>query len=224
MNSPHSTIITVFLAISFALSSPGIAVEGESGKDAPAKVYVPYEDLKGVFEKADQGVFLPYKDFQKLCRRLGPDTCRPGRGSCGAGRYLLALDFVRQLETQPGLAVVDFRIPSAAITTLELLIPEENLKVDVQPMLAATTSQAKIPLSPITTEQVFRRSGLIGITSSPRRSVHLEDIKNLARVDTGQLPKNLQNRPGVTAYRFITSDYSGTIAIETASSRITVDW
>jgi len=68
MNSPHSTIITVFLAISFALSSPGIAVEGESGKDAPAKVYVPYEDLKGVFEKADQGVFLPYKDFQKLWR------------------------------------------------------------------------------------------------------------------------------------------------------------
>jgi len=429
MNSPRSTVIAVLLAVSLVVSSVGIAAEGDSNKEAPAptKVYVPYEDLKGVFEKADQGVFLPYKDFQKLWRsaqgkpagvaqapfeylmstakfkgevaeelatirlELTIDVLadewvqipiglggvavaqaalletenakvvpllRVEKGQYifvtkGKGRYVLALDFVRRLETQPGLAVVDFRIPSAAITTLELLIPEENLKVDVQPMLAATTSQvevdgakvtklqaflgaakqvrlswkpkteavaelepvliceqfqhinigealinyetkldysihrggvdeltiklpgefrvtdvaganiakweikaagkeqilsvklfapakgkytltikterflqetrAKIPLSPITTDEVFRRSGLIGITSSPRRSVHLEDIKNLARVDTGQLPKNLQSRSGVTAYRFITSDYSGTIAIETASPRITVD-
>jgi len=62
----------------------------------------------------------------------------------GKGRYVLALDFVRQLETKPGLAVLNYRIPSAAITTLELLIPEENLKVDVEPMLAATTSQVKL--------------------------------------------------------------------------------
>ena len=59
----------------------------------------------------------------------------------GKGRYVLSLDFVRQLETQPGLAVLQCRVPPAAITTLELLIPEENLKVDVEPMLAATTSQ-----------------------------------------------------------------------------------
>ena len=435
MNSPRSIIIALFLAITIAFPSACIALEGDSEKDAPppTKVYVPYEKLKGVFEKADQGVFLPYKEFEKLWRsaqgkpagvaeapfeylvstakfkgqvaeelatirlELTIDVLADGwvqipvglggvavaqaalletenakvvpllrveKGQYifvtkGKGRYVLALDFVRQLETQPGLAVVDFRIPSAAITTLELLIPEENLKVDVQPMLAATTSQvdadagkatklqaflgaaqqvrlswkpkteavaelepvliceqfqhidigealinyetklnysihrggidqltiklpnefrvtdvaganiakweilpadkaaplkktqilkvalfspakgkytltikterflqeaqAKIPLTPITTDQVFRRSGLIGITNSPRRSVHLEDIKNLARVDTGQLPKNLQNSPGVTAYRFITSDYSGTIAIETASPRITVD-
>ena len=57
---------------------------------------------------------------------------------------MLALDFVRQLETKPGLAVLNYRIPSAATTTLELLIPEENLKVDVEPMLAATTSQVKL--------------------------------------------------------------------------------
>ena len=448
MNNARSIIMAVLLGITLVISSPGIAVEGDSKKESgtTTKVYVPYEKLKGVFEKEDQGVFLPYKEFQKLWRAAlgkpagvaeapfeylvstakfngevkaaqGPDagelaTLRleltidvladgwvqipVGLGSVavaeaalietpnpkvvpllrvdkgqyifvtkGKGRYVLALDFVCQLETQPGLAVLDFRIPSAAITTLELLIPEENLKVDVQPMLAATTSQvdaqdatdparkatklqaflgaarqvrlswkpktqavaelepvliceqfqhinidealinyettleysihrggvdeftiklprefrvthvaganiakweiqnanppagpadsaqtlnvklfapakdkytltikterflqearAKIPLSPITTDQVFRRSGLIGITSSPRRSVHLEDVKNLARVDTGQLPKNLQNRPGVTAYRFIAPDYSGTIAIETASPRITVD-
>ncbi|MEK7994145.1 MAG: hypothetical protein AAB403_10115, partial [Planctomycetota bacterium] len=274
----------------------------------------------------------------------------------GKGRYVLALDFVRQLETQPGLAVLKYRIPSAAITTLELLIPEENLKVDVQPMLAATTSQvelegakatrlqaflgsatdinlswkpkaeaaaelkpvivceqfqhvniaealvshqvtldytihrgrvdsftlqlpgefrvsdlgganiakwdieapnepasrqllkvklfspaqekysltlkmerflqeaqARIPLSAIVTEQALRQSGLIAITYSPRRSVRLEDIRNLARVDTGQLPGHLQNQPHITAYRFIASDYGATMAIETTSPRITVD-
>ena len=68
MNIPRFTIIAALLAVSFPLLSPAIAVEGDPGKDAPAKVYVPYEDLKGVFEKADQGVFLPYKDFQKLWR------------------------------------------------------------------------------------------------------------------------------------------------------------
>jgi len=429
MNSPRSTIIAVLCGISLLLSSSFAAAEGEPGKktDTPSKVYVPYEELKGVFEMEDQGVFLPYREFQKLWHaaqgkpanaseapfkylvstakfqgkvaaelatiklELTIDVLadewvqvpvglggvavaqaalvetesakvvpllRVEKGQYifvtkGKGRYVLALDFVRQLETQPGLAVLDFRIPSAAITTLELLIPEENLKVDVQPMLAATTSQvdsegekgtrlqaflglaqqvrlswkpkteavaelepvliseqfqhidigealisyqttldysihrggvdeftiklpgefrvtdvaganiakweiktaakaqyltvklyspakdkytltikterflqetqAKIPLAPITTNQVFRRSGLIGITCSPRRVVHLENVKNLARVDTGQLPKALQNRPGVTAYRFITSDYSGTIAIETAAPRIAVN-
>jgi len=435
MNSPRRTIIALLCGLSLAHFSPCLGAEAEGNKEpnAPTKVYVPYEELKGVFEKEDQGVFLPYKEFQKLWRsaqgkpaglseapfeylvstarfegkvdgelarlllELTIDILADGwvqvpiglgevavakaalletedakvvpllrvdKGQYvfvtkGKGRYVLALDFVRQLETQPGLAILDFRIPSAAITTLDLLIPEENLKVDVQPMLAATTSQvevegtkatklqaflgsarqvrlswkpkteaaaeleaviiceqfqhinigealvsyettlnysihrggvdeftvklpdefritdvaganiakwevtpadktaapkatqllevklfspakgkytltikterflqearAKIVLSPITTEQVLRRSGLIGITYSARRSVHVEDIKNLARVDTGQLPKNLQNRQGVTAYRFITSDYSGTIAIETTSPRITVN-
>ncbi|MBN2137790.1 MAG: hypothetical protein JW720_08285 [Sedimentisphaerales bacterium] len=429
MNSSRFTMIAVSFGIALALSPVGIAAGGDSGDQTgvPAKVYVPYEELKGVFEKADQGVFLPYADFQKLWRAAQKKPADAGEapfeylvstakfhgkvveelatirleltidvladgwvqipvglGSVavaqaslletgnakvvpllrveegryifvtkGKGRYVLALDFVRQLETQPGLAVLDFQIPSAAITTLELLIPEENLKVDVQPMLAATTSQvdadgakatklqaflgaakqvrlswkpktetvadlepvvvceqfqhmdigealiscrtkldysihrggvdeftiklpggfrvtevsganiakwevktadkaqvlsvklfapakgkyslavkterffqeagATIPISPIETEQVFRQSGLIGITRSPRRSVHLENIRKLARVDTGQLPEDLRNKPGVTAYRFITSDYSGQIVIETASPRIAVD-
>jgi len=274
----------------------------------------------------------------------------------GKGRYVLALDFVRQLETQPGLAVLKYRIPSAAITTLELLIREENLKVDVQPMLAATTSQvevegakatrlqaflgsardislswkpkteaaaelepvitceqfqhihiaealisnevtlnynihrggvasfnvqlpgefrvtdvsganiakwdielsdqaagkqslkvrlfspaqekyaltvkmerflqeaqARIAMKPIITKGGLRQTGLIGISYSPRRSVQLEELKNLARVDTGQLPAHLQNQPRVTAYRFITSDYGATMVVETTSPRITVD-
>ncbi len=435
MNSRHFTVIAVLCSISFASASVVKAAENEDTRESrpPAKVYVPYKELKGVFEKEQQGVFLPYKEFQSLWRaaqgkpaavseapfeylistaRFHGDVKEEiatlrleltidilndgwvqvpvGLGEVavseatlletenakivpllrvvdgeyifitrGKGRYVLALDFVRQLETQPGLAVLKYRIPSAAITTLELLIPEENLKVDVQPMLAATTSQveiegtkatrlqaflgsakdvhlswkpktqaaaelqpviiceqfqhiniaealishqvtldynihrggvdlftiqlpgefrvtdvsganiakwdieisdqaaggqnrqilkvqlfsaakdkytltvkmerflqeaqAQVRLVPIITEQVLRRSGLIGITYSPRRSVQLEDAKNLARVDTGQLPKHLQNQPRVTAYRFIASDYGGTIVIERTSPRITVN-
>jgi hypothetical protein len=59
----------------------------------------------------------------------------------GKGRRLIGIDFVRQLVTQPGLNILEFRIPSSAITTLDLTIPEENLKVDVEPMLAASTDQ-----------------------------------------------------------------------------------
>lgn len=61
----------------------------------------------------------------------------------GKGRYVLAVDFVRQLEIKPGLHVLKYRMPAAAIATLRLTIPEENLKVDVEPMLAATTTQAQ---------------------------------------------------------------------------------
>lgn len=84
-------------------------------------------------------------------------------------------------------------------------------------------AKLRIPLSPIVTEQALRQSGLIGIIYSPRRSVRLDDLANLARVDTGQLPGHLQNQPRVTAYRFIASDYRATMAIETTSPRITVD-
>lgn len=428
-------IIAMLCGLYFLPISGSDAAGSESGGagEPPSKVYVPYRQLKSVFEKEQQGVFLPYRDFQKLWQaaqgkpadvseapfaylistarfdgkveeeiasirlELTIDVLSDGwvriplelgevavsqatlldkndakvdpllqvvNGQYiftvrGTGRYVLALDFVRQLETQPGLAVLKYRLPLAAITTLELLIPEENLKVDIEPMLAATTSQAKIEqtgatrlqaflgpaqqvrlswkpktqaaeelepviiceqfryvnidealinqevilnynihrggvtsfavhlpsdfritdvngvniakwdvetakaidgaqssqllnvnlfsaaknkytltvkmekflqeaqtkvnLGPIVTERVLRQSGLIGITYSPRRTVHLEDVKNLARVDTGQLPANLQGRTGVTAYRFITLDYSGAIMIETTSPRIAVD-
>jgi len=443
MNNRRLFIVAVLYSAG-AMLAPAAKTAGNEHADEsnpPAKVYVPYEELKGVFEKEGQGVFLPYTEFQRLWRAardkptavaeapfeylvstarfsgqvageiaslkleltidilsdewvqvpLGLSEVAVSRAALvdaenktvtpllrvengryiltarGKGRYVLALDFVRQLETQPGLAVLKYGIPSAAITTLELLIPEENLKVDVQPMLAATTSQvdvegvkstrvqaflgstaevrlswkpkteaatelepviiceqfqhidvgealinyqatmdysihrgrvdsftlrlpnefrvtdvtganiakwdietpnepttsrlglaqptsiggpkpilrlklfsaaegkysltvkmerflqeaqAQIELVPITTEQVLRRSGLIGITYSPRRAVQLADTRNLARVDTGQLPAHLQNRPGATAYRFITSDYGGTIAIETTSPRL----
>jgi len=434
MRGRYFSVIVVLCGISLALASAGLAAGNkEKAGTQPPKVYVPYEKLRDVFEKKEQGVFLPYKDFQKLWRAAQGRPMDPSqapfdylistarfKGSVkdelatlrleltidilaegwvqvpiglgevgvsqaefvkpkntkikpllrvvdgryilmakGKGRYELALDFVCQLKTEPGLHVLNYRVPSAAITTLELLIPEENLKVDVEPMLAATTLQvevqgakatrlqaflgstkqvrlswkpkteaapelkpvviceqfhhiniaealisyevelsytirrggvdafniqlprefrvtdlsganiarwdmqtaaetarpqapqvvkvklfspakdkytltvkmerflqevqAQIPLVPIMTDQVLRQSGLIGITCSPRRLVNLKDVKNLARVDTGRLPHHLQEQPGVTAYRFIAADYSGTIAIETASPRITVN-
>ncbi len=271
----------------------------------------------------------------------------------GKGRQTITVNFARQLTTKPGLNVLGFRIPPAAITTLELTIPDENMKVDVEPMLAATTDQVdvagkkatrlqtflgatsavklswkpktqaaadlaavviceqaqhinvaealisheirfnydirrrgvdaftvqlpgkfrvtavdganiskwdiaaagdgktqalkvnlfspakgsyaltvrmelflkdaemKVPLSPIITREVLRRTGLIAVTHSPRRSVELSGAKNLARVDTGRLPKNLASQAGVTAWRFITPDYAGTLAIGTVEPRIT---
>jgi hypothetical protein len=73
----------------------------------------------------------------------------------GVGRRVLKIDFVRQLVTQPGLNVLSFRIPSAAIDTLELLIPEENMKVDVEPMLAAGTTAAEVDGKKATKFQAF---------------------------------------------------------------------
>ncbi|KKL78090.1 hypothetical protein LCGC14_2028330, partial [marine sediment metagenome] len=81
----------------------------------------------------------------------------------------------------------------------------------------------EIPLSPIVTQQVLRRTGLIAITHSPRRSVELQAAKDLARVDTARLPKALRNRPGVTAWRFITANYGGKLAIASVAPRITVN-
>ncbi len=432
MSNRHLGSIVVLITVTAGLFS-GLCAAATTKSDAPLKVYVPYDELKDVFEAEDQGVFLSYKEFQRLWRaaqgkpagassapfeyllstarfngtvadELGllqleltvdiltddwvdvpiglggvaisgvrfvePADAKPspllrvvnGRyilTTRGKGRYVLAVDFVSRLETKPGLNVLGFKLPSAAITTLELVIPEENMKVDVKPMLAATTTQidvdgtkstklqaflgsaknvnlswkprtqaaaeleavvvcrqsqhidiaealitydiklnysihrggvdafavrlpsgfrvtqvtganiskwdvkavdvatpgdggqtllvtlfsaarnsyslrvrmerflqeadAVVPLQPVVTEGVLRRSGLVGITHSRRRIVQLKDLKNLARVDTGRLPKEIANRAGVTAYRFITSDYGATISIETAKPRVSVN-
>jgi hypothetical protein len=239
-NRPFA-IATAFCGLILILAPMRNTAGSESASDSnsPAKVYVPYEELKAVFEKEDQGVFLPYTEFQRLWRAardkpqavaeapfeylvstarfsgqvgeevaslkleltidilsdewvqvpLGLSEVAVARATLvdaeskkvtpllrvengrhvlwakGKGRYVLALDFVRQLETQPGLAVLKYGIPAAAITTLELLIPEENLKVDVQPMLAATTSQVEVEGVKSTRVQAF-----LGSTTDVRLS------------------------------------------------------
>lgn len=295
----------------------------------------------------------------------------------GKGRRTLVVDFVRQLVTEPGLNVLTFRTPSAAITMLDLQIGEENMKVDVEPMLAATTtqvtadgkkatqlqaflgaadrvklswkpktqaaedlepvviadqlqqidvseaviahtvemnydirrrgvdqftiqlprdfrviavdgtniarwdivggaagqnatqpaangaarvvsatnvadapvqmlavklfapakdsykltirmerflqeSQAAVALTPIVTHQALRSTGLIALTHAARRSVEIRDARNLVRVDAGRLPEALRSRPGVSAYRFLSADYAGQLAVATVAPRISL--
>src|SRR4030042_4750137 len=56
MNSPRLAVIAVLCSLVFALSPVAAGAEADR-KEAkpPAKVYVPYDDLKGVFEKEPQG-------------------------------------------------------------------------------------------------------------------------------------------------------------------------
>jgi hypothetical protein len=51
--------------------SPGPGSHREPGKSpgTPSRVYIPFEDLKKVFEKEGQGVFVPWAEFQDLWRR-----------------------------------------------------------------------------------------------------------------------------------------------------------
>ena len=211
-------MLGAFLSVPTAIAQSGAGAKPEPAS-APAKIYVPYEQLKKALEGEKQSVFLPYQEFSRLWAaaqgapaavegapmpylistarftgkvgaelaalqlELTIDVLQDGWVEVpialgevaiakaefvskdadakaqpllrvvdgryvlltkGAGRRVLKIDFVRQLVTQPGLNILNFRIPSAAISTLELLIPEENMKVDVEPMLAAATSAADV--------------------------------------------------------------------------------
>ncbi|MBI5722923.1 MAG: hypothetical protein HZA50_03115 [Planctomycetes bacterium] len=208
----------------------GLAWAGEPPASQPAKIYVPYDNLKDVFNTERAGVFLPQDEFRRLwaaaqgspasvsgepipylistarfAGKTGAEVAVMnmeltvdvltdewvsvpiGLGEVGVsradfaaradakdpepmlrvengryvlltkgkGRKVLKIEFVRQLVSQPGLNLLNFRLPSAAITTLELVIPEENMKVDVKPMLAATTTQTTADGKPATLLQAF---------------------------------------------------------------------
>ncbi len=70
MNRRRFTIVALLWGIGLVLASADRAVGNEYAREggSPAKVYVPYKELKGVFETERQGVFLPYKEFQRLWR------------------------------------------------------------------------------------------------------------------------------------------------------------
>ena len=72
MSSLRFTIPVLICSITLVLVSTGKTAANEYGRESgsPAKVYVPYKELKAVFEKEGQGVFLPYKEFQRLWRQL----------------------------------------------------------------------------------------------------------------------------------------------------------
>ena len=80
-------------ALAFALAvtcTLGLAVTRSLAQDdvrgsdddvpPPARVYVPFEDLKKVFEQEGQGVFVPYAEFRELWRKAmdrAPDAAPP---------------------------------------------------------------------------------------------------------------------------------------------------
>ncbi len=224
--SAPARIVSLLVGLAFCLP-----VCAQTPK-APDKVYVPYKELRGVFESEKQGVFLPYDDFRRLWVAAQGEPAAPTvapvpylistarfTGSVGAdlatmelaltvdiladgwvevplslgqaavakvtfldgdaerppllrvingkyillardkGRRALRVEFVRQLVTRQGLNILKLATPAAAITTLELLIPEENMKVDVKPLLAATTTQVTADGKKATKLQAFLGSG-----------------------------------------------------------------
>jgi hypothetical protein len=59
------------------------------------------------------------------------------------GRYQANLRFSARVAQEPGKKTVAFGIPAAAVSRMELSIPEEDIRVDVQPMLAVTQTSTK---------------------------------------------------------------------------------
>jgi hypothetical protein len=56
------------------------AAPGGDDVPPPSRVYVPFEDLKKVFEKEGQGVFVPYAEFRELWKKAmdrGPGAASP---------------------------------------------------------------------------------------------------------------------------------------------------
>ena len=189
--------------------------------------YVPFEELRDVFEAADRGIFLPYDEFLALWRKAegrDPDGTEPppaptvlrrarysgeiAHGAArfqaqisvesltegwsetrillqsialedvtitsggepsdeamfvasngayslllpGKGTYDLDLVFSVPIAAQPGKKSIGFGIPTVAVSQLELRLPEEDLRVDVTPQVAATRVES---LTGETTVQAF---------------------------------------------------------------------
>ncbi len=54
------------------------------------------------------------------------------------GRYTLTIQFATSVTSEPGKRSFRFGIPPVAVSKLELTIPEADVRVEVEPMLAAT--------------------------------------------------------------------------------------
>ncbi len=85
-------ILRLCLLLLLAASVPGVAGAQERPKPTatapgdevppPSRVYIPFEDLKKVFEKEGQGVFVPYEEFQRLWKRA---MDRPAEATAPSG-------------------------------------------------------------------------------------------------------------------------------------------
>jgi hypothetical protein len=116
--------------------------------------------------------------------------------------------------TASPVQVLNVKLYSEAKGAYSLSVKMERFLKD------ATLTQV---LTPIVTHRVLRRTGLIAITHSPRRSAEVTNVnKELVRVDVGRLPANLRSRRGVTAYRFTSAGYGANVEIGTVAPRASV--
>ena len=201
-------------------ADPATAEEGDAANDdadgrlvvREKTVYVPYRDLRKVFEKEGRGIFLPYEEFLELWKKSNtedppppPDdppadsVLRAGSykgevvgdiarfeveyeveslakgwtelalplvgvavegvdlGDSGAlltavdggyrlllpaqGKARVALTFSVRITSSPGRKTLSFGLPPAAVSSVELSIPETDARVDVEPRTAAVRSE-----------------------------------------------------------------------------------
>ena len=60
-------LVSLVILLSLALASLAWPQQPATNEPTlPARVYVPYEKLKNVLDTEGQGVFLPYKEFERL--------------------------------------------------------------------------------------------------------------------------------------------------------------
>jgi len=186
---------------------PGVGPTTRPVRPDRHTIYIPYKDLRTVFEREGRGVYLPYEEFMRLWRkarglaetpeapvaaliasaaytgavkgdlaaldatyqvqvlrsgwsrlRLGLTgvaiakatfageparlVARPDGGYdllvATKGTHNLTLSFVVPVTSQPGLKSFSFRSPRVPVSQIQLDIPEKDVKVEVQPLLAAT--------------------------------------------------------------------------------------
>ncbi|MGO9115196.1 MAG: hypothetical protein ACLP9L_38785 [Thermoguttaceae bacterium] len=128
------SLLFTLAAVAFASFSPALAGDdkGETAKPAPApaadskidadvktdrslreqEIYIPYEKLRGVFEKHGRGVFLPYEKFDELWK-AAQDKTRPAA------------------EAQPPVGAVITEIENEAVVAKDVVQVTAHIKIDL---------------------------------------------------------------------------------------------
>lgn len=97
---------------------------GDQDVPPPARVYVPFEDLKKVFETEGQGVFVPYAEFRALWKKAmdrGPDAVAPSGVTTAAydgtieGELAVVKASLEVLSAEDGESAVPIGLGAAVI-------------------------------------------------------------------------------------------------------------
>ena len=129
----HRWLVCAFAAVAFApfpSFSPAVAAGGPSEAAKPAaaaatadsaktdrslreqQIYIPYEKLRGVFEKHGRGVFLPYEKFEELWK-AAQDKTQPAA------------------EARPPVGAVITEIENEAAVAKDVVQVTAHLKIDL---------------------------------------------------------------------------------------------